>query len=287
MPVFSRTNSNNEYVFPVDWQLPLKPIGRIQATDADENKNITYTFAESSEYFSLNSTSGVVNLIKSLEHADQEVYDMEVQAFDGKNTVTTRVKIYPLMPGVNIIVLTAKNSVEEINELAVSRELTQALEMDTRVLVKRVYVNEDNSINREKSLLLIYALRKETHEPVPAEELKEKLEKLLPQLKTSQNLNIENISLPPVSSKLHVTNGDIMLCVAAGILILATCIACIFCLRFCKRRKTLEKSEGEYMVDAESNGPRPYNVELISRRTAQSVLAGRELPNPFEEVKLS
>uniref|UniRef100_A0AC35ERA1 Uncharacterized protein n=1 Tax=Panagrolaimus sp. PS1159 TaxID=55785 RepID=A0AC35ERA1_9BILA len=141
--------------------------------------------------------------------------------------------------------------------------------------------------NREKSLLLIYALRKETHEPVPAEELKEKLEKLLPQLKTSQNLNIENISLPPVSSKLHVTNGDIMLFVAAGILILATCIACIFCLRFCKRRKTLEKSEGEYMVDAESNGPRPYNVELISRRTAQNVLAGRELPNPFEEVKLS
>uniref|UniRef100_A0A914PIS5 Cadherin domain-containing protein n=1 Tax=Panagrolaimus davidi TaxID=227884 RepID=A0A914PIS5_9BILA len=197
LPVFSRTNSNNEYVFPVDWQLPLKPIGRIQATYADENKNVTYTFSESSEYFSLNSTSGVVNLIKSLEHADQEVYDMEVQAFDGKNTVTTRVKIYPLMPGVNIIVLTAKNSVEEINELAVSRELTQALEMDTRVLVKRVYVNEDNSINREKSLLLIYALRKETHEPVPAEELKEKLEKLLPQLKTSQNLNIENISLPP------------------------------------------------------------------------------------------
>lgn len=228
-----------------------------------------------------------MTLTKSLENSDEELYNMEVQAFDGKHVVKTRVKVYPLMPGVNVIVLTVKNPHEEINDLAVSRELTEALEMSTRILFKRVYVNEDNSFNPQKSQLLIYALRKETHEPVPAAELKEHLEKVLPNLASSPHFNIESITLPVVASKIQMTNGEIIALAVAGILFISTCIVLVLCLRACKRRTSLAKSDGDYMVDAESNGPRPYNVELISRRTAQNVLAGRELPNPFEEVKLS
>ena len=37
------------------------------------------------------------------------------------------------------------------------------------------------------------------------------------------------------------------------------------------------------MVDSARAGPRPYDVESITRQTAQKVLAGRPLPEPFTE----
>ena len=49
----------------------------------------------------------------------------------------------------------------------------------------------------------------------------------------------------------------------------------------------LAKSDTEYMVDTTTAGPRPYNVELISRKTAQNILSSRSLPDPYEEIKMS
>uniref|UniRef100_A0A0N5ATG1 Cadherin domain-containing protein n=1 Tax=Syphacia muris TaxID=451379 RepID=A0A0N5ATG1_9BILA len=51
---------------------------------------------------------------------------------------------------------------------------------------------------------------------------------------------------------------------------------------FCKRRSGSQVTDSEYMIDSRTAGPRPYNVDEINRKTAQSVLSSRPLPNPFE-----
>jgi hypothetical protein len=62
-------------------------------------------------------------------------------------------------------------------------------------------------------------------------------------------------------------------------------------LRCCKRRQELiTKSDLEYMVDSgvSAAGPRPYNVELITRKAAQAAeIAGRRLPEPQEQCTMT
>uniref|UniRef100_A0A7E4ZZJ3 Cadherin n=1 Tax=Panagrellus redivivus TaxID=6233 RepID=A0A7E4ZZJ3_PANRE len=286
-PKFTRLNGRGEYVFVIDAQSSLKPIGRVEATDADEKNTLKYSFTQPSEYFSINPDTGVVNLTNVLPQDDATVHDLEVQATDGTHVTSTRFKVFPLVSGYNTVILTANNPVEDIDDLAVSRDLTQAMEMDTRVLNKYVYIDDERKIHPEKSHVHVYALKKETHEPLAAEELQSAIVAVMPQLQNSQALNIAGVSLPTVSHQLTLTNSEIILIAVCIILALASCVVCFLLLRCCKRRSEIAKADGDYMVDVESTGPRPYNVELISRKTAQNVLAGRELPNPFEENKLS
>ncbi|VDD90551.1 unnamed protein product [Enterobius vermicularis] len=54
-----------------------------------------------------------------------------------------------------------------------------------------------------------------------------------------------------------------------------------------KREQLKEKgrsqvTDSEYMIDSQTAGPRPYNVDEINRKTAQSVLSSRPLPDPYE-----
>lgn len=53
------------------------------------------------------------------------------------------------------------------------------------------------------------------------------------------------------------------------------------------RKSVIAKPEMNYMIESRSSDPRPYNVELISRKTAQHVLSARPLPDSVEEVTLS
>lgn len=41
------------------------------------------------------------------------------------------------------------------------------------------------------------------------------------------------------------------------------------------------------MTESQTAGPRPYNVDLITRKMAQNILAARPLPNPYEEVTMT
>uniref|UniRef100_A0AC34QCU7 Cadherin domain-containing protein n=2 Tax=Panagrolaimus sp. JU765 TaxID=591449 RepID=A0AC34QCU7_9BILA len=287
-PKFTRVNSKGEYVFAVDWQTkPPQPVARIQAVDEDEKPVIKYSMSTSSDYFTLNSTSGVITLVQSLEYVDDIAFNFEITANDGEKEAKTKVSIYPLSPGNNVVVVVVNNPPEEIDELAVSRELTQLLQMDTRILAKQVYMDEQKKVHPDKSHLLIYALKKETHEPLPALELKTMLEQIKPEFETTAHMKMASITVPEVSSKVQMSNWEILILIIALILLISACLTCIFLLKCFKRRAALAKSDAEYMVDAESTGPRPYNVELISRKTAQTMLASRELPNPFEDAKLS
>ena len=235
VPKFNRVNSNGEYVFVVDWQTkPPQSIARVLATDDDERPTITYSFRNPSPYFSLNSTSGVITLVKSLEYVDQGVFEFEVVASDGEKESVTKTFIYPLVPGANIVVISANNPPEEINELAIGREITRVLETDTRVLSKQAYVDEQNKVHPDKSHLLVYALRKETHEPVPGDELKSMLDQVKSELDPSK-MKIASITLPAVASKIQMSNWEILILVIALILLILTCATC-FCLLKCFRK---------------------------------------------------
>lgn len=43
----------------------------------------------------------------------------------------------------------------------------------------------------------------------------------------------------------------------------------------------------DYMAESLTAGPRPYNVDLITRKMAQNMLASRTLPEPHEEVTMT
>jgi hypothetical protein len=49
----------------------------------------------------------------------------------------------------------------------------------------------------------------------------------------------------------------------------------------------ITEADINYMVDSHLAGPRPYNVQLITRKAAQEVLSSRPLPEPKEENTMS
>jgi hypothetical protein len=92
-PVFQKRNPNNEYVFNVDWQANiLRPIARIEVHDPDEKSQLKYSISPE-DSFMINATHGVIYVKKSLSGLEQEVFDLVVSVSDGKNEISTPVKV--------------------------------------------------------------------------------------------------------------------------------------------------------------------------------------------------
>uniref|UniRef100_A0A914CZ52 Cadherin domain-containing protein n=1 Tax=Acrobeloides nanus TaxID=290746 RepID=A0A914CZ52_9BILA len=285
-PAFQKRNPNNEYVFNVDWQANiLRPIARIEVHDPDEKSQLKYSISPE-DSFMINATHGVIYVKKSLSGLEQEVFDLVVSVSDGKNEISTPVKIYVLAPGINLVVLGVDKKPEDIDDLSVERKLTELLGIDTHVLIKQIFLQEDGKPDENKSHLFVYATDK-NNVPLSAETLKELIEKVVPILKESGDLPLMNITLPAVYRKFQLSVPEIILLVISAILLFTACLTLFCLLRYCKRRFMLAKSDTEYMVDSTTAGPRPYNVELISRKTAQNILSSRSLPDPYEEIKMS
>ncbi|KAK6056631.1 hypothetical protein COOONC_05863 [Cooperia oncophora] len=77
-----------------------------------------------------------------------------------------------------------------------------------------------------------------------------------------------------------ISTFDLILAIVCVILLLLLLLACCVLSSYCKRRRAVATSDREYMVSAKA-GPRPYDVEAISRTTAQRVLSARPLPEPL------
>jgi len=57
---------------------------------------------------------------------------------------------------------------------------------------------------------------------------------------------------------------------------------------FFRKQELITKSDLEYMVDSQIAGPRPYNVELITRKAMQNAQnATLRLPEPVEDCTLT
>uniref|UniRef100_A0A915E6W0 Cadherin domain-containing protein n=1 Tax=Ditylenchus dipsaci TaxID=166011 RepID=A0A915E6W0_9BILA len=299
-PMFARLTPDGLYVFPVDWQASmLQAVARVQAFDPDEKSNLTYRFTHSlaDEFFALNQTSGVISVIKSLMDTGDEVFNLEVAVSDGTNEARAPVKLYKLQPGTNIVIVESDQSVDKIDELQVVRQLSAALDLDVRVLVKQVYIGEDGHPNTAKSHLLVYALDKLSKVPVDAVTLKSMLDAQLPKMKQLASvgnkpgaemiLHLVSVTAPLSGSQFHLSFAEFLLLGVSGVLLLMACCLLFLLLRCCKRRQMLTKTDLEYMVDSDSAGPRPYNVDLITRKMAQSILSARPLPDPREEVTMT
>lgn len=101
------------------------------------------------------------------------------------------------------------------------------------------------------------------------------------------DLKVSAVQLPVVANRLVLSWTEALFLGLSLLLLLLACCLMFVCLRCLKRRDVhAAKADLEYMVDAQSAGPRPYNVELLSRKTAQSLLAARPLPAAVEENTL-
>ena len=87
----------------------------------------------------------------------------------------------------------------------------------------------------------------------------------------------------------------LVFCVCAMLFMLLRCCkrsshpSPLFHQRICRRQELISKSDLEYMVDSQvaSAGPRPYNVELITRKAAQAAqIASRRMAEPLEECTM-
>ncbi|VDM27018.1 unnamed protein product [Toxocara canis] len=286
-PQFVKLNSEGIYVFSVDWQAPLlTPIARVHAEDADGRVPLIYSISESTvasaDHFMLNQTSGVIALSKSLVNDRSDFHEFEVVVSDGVHNVTTPVRIYRLAPESNIVLLSADIPQQDIEDWSVERKMSDLTNEDVRILVKQAYVNEDGQVNPQRTHLFVYALDKNTHIPVGRDRLKTILEQSRSTL--DGDLPKLAITLPAVDSTGRVSLAELLLIVICVILLLIACCMLFYLAKYCKRKAT-ERFTGEYMVDSHSAGPRPYDVEQIDRKTAQSVLSSRPLPDPYEPNK--
>uniref|UniRef100_A0A914LYM9 Cadherin domain-containing protein n=2 Tax=Meloidogyne incognita TaxID=6306 RepID=A0A914LYM9_MELIC len=312
-PKINHLTSDRQIVFAVDWQTPvLQPIGRIQAFDPDEQpKQLQfYLEGDNSKLFSINSTSGVIQLMKSLQIENSDEYYLSVCVSDGEHTIQTPLTIYRLQPGTNIALLVINKPVDQVDVLNVVRHLNALLpSLDVDVLVKQVYIGENGLADPKRTHLLVYAQDKQTRIPLAANKLKELLESSLAQSASSDtnspsipNLKIADSPLQFLASvqvpdygvwsstaPFRLNPTEIILLSVSAFLVFGICTMLYLLLRCCKRKQELiTKSDLEYMVDSQIAGPRPYNVELITRKAMQNAQnATLRLPEPVEDCTLT
>ncbi|KAI6220826.1 Cadherin domain containing protein [Aphelenchoides fujianensis] len=285
-PVLARLTADQQFVFSVDWQAPLlQPVARIQAFDPDEQPQLSFELSEN-DFFAINATTGVVSVVRSLLNVDEEQFDLEVRVADGKHKAAAPLKIYKLAPGLNIAILTVDAPEADVDEVQAARKLSGLLERDVHVLTKQVFISEDGHADPQRTHLFVYALDRNTKIPLDGITLKMLLDQHNASLK-DEELPVSGISLPSVSSTLRLTPTEIVLMAVCCCLMVLACCMFFLLLRCCKRRTIVAQPDMKYMVGSVEANPRPYNVELISRKTAQNVLSGRPLPDPYEETTMT
>jgi hypothetical protein len=180
-------------VFSVDWQAPvLQPIGRVQAHDPDEHARLQFSLeGDEDGVFAINASSGVLQLMKSLQNEPKDEFKMTVVVGDGEHVVRAPLmvcgvflwfplhgkaplQVYKLQPGTNIALLVINQPVEKVDVLRAVRHLNMLLAgLEVEVLIKQVYIGEDGLADPRRTHLLVYALDKKSRVPIPATRLKE------------------------------------------------------------------------------------------------------------------
>uniref|UniRef100_A0A914I5N4 Cadherin domain-containing protein n=1 Tax=Globodera rostochiensis TaxID=31243 RepID=A0A914I5N4_GLORO len=274
--------------------------------------------------FAINETTGVVTLMRSFQagiaSADggADEFRMNVFVSDGQHIAKAPLLIYKLQPGTNIVLLVINQPADQVDVLRAVRHMNMLLHgMEADVLVKQVYIGEDGQADTRRTHLLVYAVDKRTRVPVPAAKLKELLDIAFGHsasatvdehnqqasasstraplataaadspLRFLASVYVPEYAAAMESSPFRLTTAEITLLAISVLLVFCVCAMLFVLLRCCKnKQQTITKSDVEYMLDAQQAGPRPYNVELITRKMAQSA-AGRRLPKPLEQSTLS
>ncbi|KAK0398870.1 hypothetical protein QR680_002790 [Steinernema hermaphroditum] len=283
-PTFLKVNREGEYVFSIDAQVdPPSAIARVLAFDPDEKAKLTYNISEATptDHFFINDTNGVIYLKKPLTSAR---YKFTTVASDGLHETSVPVWIYTISMENNIAVVVADKNRDDINEVLSSKKLSETINADVKIVDKKPYSDNQGNFDTQRSLLYVYAIDKQSRVPLTGSELKTMLSQQMDHLGASE-LRVSAISLPVTGMK--ITTTELILLIICAILLFTACITLFLLVRYCKRRHSIPRNDDEYMVDSQSAGPRPYNVETISRQVAQNMLSSRPLPDPFEDHKVT
>uniref|UniRef100_A0A1I7ZHC9 Cadherin domain-containing protein n=1 Tax=Steinernema glaseri TaxID=37863 RepID=A0A1I7ZHC9_9BILA len=281
-PTFLKVNRDGEYVFSIDSQVdPPNAVARVLAFDPDEKAKLTYNISENTptDHFFMNETNGVLYLKKPLSAAR---YKFTAVASDGLHETSVPVWVYTISMENNIAVVVADKNRDDINDVLSSKKLSEMINAEVKIVDKKPYTDNQGNFDTQRSLLYVYALDKLSRVPLTGSDLKSMLSQQMDHLGASE-LRVSAVSLPVAGMK--ITTTELILLIICAILLFTACITLFLLVRFCKRRHSIPRNDDEYMVDSQSAGPRPYNVETISRQVAQNMLSSRPLPDPFEEHK--
>ncbi|CAO4368573.1 unnamed protein product [Caenorhabditis nigoni] len=280
-PVFLKLLRDSTLAAVVDQNAnKMTPVIHLQARDLDVTPEVLKFGLEGdgSENFHINSTNGLIQLESSLEKSDIEHFELQATVSDGKHTVHTPLNIYVLSVDTNVVQLTKETPHSELDPNSIEKKLSEILGMETRILVAQPYVGDDGKTDYKKSHVFVYAL--DNSKPIGRDELRRLL------MANSDDLHPMQISAVSLLSTGNASAGPqtlltIVLLVVLVALLLFICALIMFCAKR-RARNTSGVMEGAYMINSVGSGPRPYDVENITRATAQTVLAGRPLPDPQE-----
>ncbi|CAD5221231.1 unnamed protein product [Bursaphelenchus okinawaensis] len=286
-PVFANKNSKGELVAIIDWQAPLLlPVVRLVATDADDKNTLSYSL-EHNDYFTVNESSGLVILTKSLANSNEDEYRLKATVDDGEHQVSSYLTIYKLAPGTNVLFLAVDKPESEVDEQQVAKKLSNLTGKDARVLLKQILIKEDGQAVLNKTHLFVYALDKTSKIPIDAVILKSLLDQSKEKL-DDPDLKVMNVQLPIVASRLVFSWTDSIILAVCVVLLLVAVSVLIMCMRCYKHRSIhMTKTDLDYMVTAESPASSPHNVGLVTRKEAQEALARNPLPEAIEENTMS
>ncbi|VDO55349.1 unnamed protein product [Haemonchus placei] len=276
-PQFVHVNEDESLAAVVDWQARLfSPVLKLEAKDADERAKLYYSLSGTDqEYFLVNATSGLVILAKTLAEFSGDSLEFRATVTDGVHNTHVPIKVYVISPSSSLVQLTAELPHSQVDQQSVERILNELTGLDNHLLAKQPFVDSVGHADPKRSHLFVYALDRKTKQPIPKEELAKMLESHSATLLSSPTRisDIAMLSPPPVS----ISTFDIVLAIVCIILFLLLLAACCILSTYCKRKRAVATSDREYMVSGKA-GPRPYDVEIISRTTAQRVLSARQLP---------
>lgn len=258
----------------------MAPVSHLQARDLDVTPEVLKfnLEGEGAENFHINATNGLVQLATSLEKSHIEHFELQATVSDGKHTVHVPLNIYVLSVDTNVIQLTKETPPSEIDPSGLERKLTDILGMETKILVSQAFEGDDGKKDFTKSHVFVYSL--DNSKPIGRDELVTLLQSHQHELTPMQITNIARLTTPNAAAGPQTLLTVILLIVLIALLLFIC--ALIF---FCVKRRARNNSgvmEGSYMINSIGSGPRPYDVENITRATAQTVLAGRPLPDPQE-----
>ncbi|CEF71500.1 DE-cadherin [Strongyloides ratti] len=291
VPKFEKLPVNqSHFVFYIDWNVKKSTIiGNVKAFDADINDNIQYFIERNlsfdEDYFEIEKDTGNIKLKRSIKNVNDNEFHITVGASDGVHNITNDVIIYKISPGVNIVSLEMNDTINNVNERNIIEKLSTLTNMDIKLIEKNEINNNINETieTSNKTQLLIYGINQNNMEPIEDDELKNNIIQKLGEIH-SYGIGIDSVSTLTNTSTLAFSNFEYLLLVVSIVLLLLSCFICCFICYFCNRGKENVKSEKDYMIDVINAGPRPYNVKLISRKTAQEVLQAKEIPEPKEDV---
>uniref|UniRef100_A0A0K0EV61 DE-cadherin (inferred by orthology to a D. melanogaster protein) n=1 Tax=Strongyloides venezuelensis TaxID=75913 RepID=A0A0K0EV61_STRVS len=291
-PKFEQISTNHsKYTLYMEWKTKTSSIiGGVKAFDADINDNLEYYIDNNlssfpdNQYFEVETDSGNIMVVKDVMNYDKDEFNIVVGVSDSIHNVTNDVTIYKITPGVNIVSVEINDTIENVDERNVIEKVSSLTNNDVKLLEKHE-INDVNDSEKDsnKTQLLVYAIDKNNMKPLKDDKLKNKIIEKLGEI---HNNGIEIVSVSTLTnySTFGFSNLEYLLIILSIVLLLLSCCICCLIFYFCSRGNRNVKSEKDYMIDVVNAGPRPYNVELISRKTAQEILQSNEMPEPKEDV---